>query len=58
MEVETWLLQRLEGRGRVDRRQTDQGPAVQIGAHARASAGLKQLSQSAMPKAFDHREGM
>jgi hypothetical protein len=58
VEVKARLMKRLEGRGRVDRRQTDQDPAVQIRSHSRTSAGLKQFSQSAMPKAFDHPDGM
>jgi hypothetical protein len=54
VEVKAWLIERFEGRRAVDRRQANQGAAVQIDPHAAASAGLEQLSQSAVPKAFDH----
>lgn len=56
VEVKARLMQRLEGRRVVDRRQANQGSAVQIDSYAGTLAGLEQLSQSAMPKAFDHRE--
>jgi len=32
-------------------------PVVQIRPHASAFAGIEQLSQSAVPKAFDHTAG-
>jgi hypothetical protein len=56
MEVKPRLIKRFEGPSAVDRGQTHQGPAMQIGAHTGALAGLEQLSQSAVPKALDHCE--
>ena len=54
VEVKPWLMQRLEPSSAVDRGQTHQDPALQIGSNASASAGFEQLAQSAVPKAFDH----
>jgi hypothetical protein len=54
MEVKTGLAQRFEPRRPVERRQANQGAAVQIGTYAGTLAGLEQLSQSTVPKASDH----
>jgi hypothetical protein len=57
VEVKARLRQRFKGRRVVDRGQTNQSPVVQIRPHASAFAGLEQLSQSTVPKAFDHTAG-
>jgi len=57
VEVKARLVQRFKGRRVVDRGQANQSPVVQIRPHASAFAGLEQLSQSTVPKAFDHTAG-
>jgi hypothetical protein len=57
VEVKTRLMQRFKGRRAVDRGQANQSPVVQIRPHASAFASLEQLSQSPVPKAFDHTPG-
>ena len=57
VEVKARLMQRFKGRRVVDRGQANQSPVVQIRPHASAFAGLEQLSQSTVPKAFDHTAG-
>ena len=55
VEVKARLPKRVERRRAVDRRQAHQSSVLQIGSHAGASAGLEELSQPAVPKAFNHR---
>ena len=54
VEVKTKLTKRFKGSCFVDRIQTQQNSLLQIGSHAGALAGFKQLSLSRMPKTLDH----
>jgi len=54
VEVKTRLTKRFEGSCFIDRIQTTESSLLQIGSHAGALAGFKQLSQSTVPKTLDH----
>jgi len=54
VEVKTRLTKRFEGSCFIDRIQTKESSLLQIGSHAGALAGFKQLSQSTVPKTLDH----